>query len=261
MRCFSTAHAWQRVARDQIEAERPVNDIADVERTAMCVHQRYQLGHDELGDGRDVALALQHRSKAGQVRLVPVLFGALARRVAQVLNHFVDVARQLADFAARFDLDRARKVALRNGGRDFGDRANLVGELGCELVHVVGEIAPQTRRAGNGRLAAEASFEADFTRNRRHLIGKGRERIDHPVDRLGELRDFTARLQRQFALEVAVGDAGNDLRDAAHLVRQVRRHRVDVVGEVFPDAADALHVCLTAEHTFRSDFARNACDF
>ena len=44
---------------------------------------------------------------------------------------------------------------------------------------------------------------------------------------------------RELPLQVAVGDGGHDLRDAAHLVGQVRRHRVDVVGQVLPGAGDA----------------------
>src|SRR5213078_1183940 len=46
----------------------------------------------------------------------------------------------------------------------------------------------------------------------------------------------------------AVRDRGDDARDAAHLRRQVRRHEVDVLGQILPGAADALHLRLTAEH-------------
>ena len=43
-------------------------------------------------------------------------------------------------------------------------------------------------------------------------------------------------------LQVAVGDRGHDLRDAAHLVGQVAGHEVHVVGQVLPRAGDALHL-------------------
>ena len=41
----------------------------------------------------------------------------------------------------------------------------------------------------------------------------------------------------------------------AHLARQVARHRVDVVGEVLPGAADALDLRLAAEHSLGAHLA------
>src|SRR5262249_15667940 len=49
--------------------------------------------------------------------------------------------------------------------------------------------------------------------------------------------------------------------DVAHLVRQVVRHAVDVLGEALPRARDARHVRLTAQHAFRSDLARHTNNF
>ena len=61
--------------------------------------------------------------------------------------------------------------------------------------------------------------------------------------------------------QVAAGDGGGDLGDVADLVGQVRRHRVDVVGEVLPGAGDALTCGLAAELAFGADFARDAGHF
>ena len=58
--------------------------------------------------------------------------------------------------------------------------------------------------------------------------------------------------------QVAVGHGGRDLGDVAHLVGQVRRHRVHGLGEVLPRAGDARHVRLTAEHAERAHLARDA---
>ena len=55
--------------------------------------------------------------------------------------------------------------------------------------------------------------------------------------------------------EVAVGDRGHDLADAAHLIGQVRRHEVHVVGEVLPRARHARHAGLAAELPFGADLA------
>jgi hypothetical protein len=91
----------------------------------LRVHQRRELAHDELGDRRDVLLTLQHPREAREVGLEPVRLAILPRRVAQVADHLVDVFRQLTDLALSADLDRAREIALRDGGRDLTDRADL----------------------------------------------------------------------------------------------------------------------------------------
>ena len=44
-------------------------------------------------------------------------------------------------------IDRV-KIALRHGRRNFGDGADLRGEVGGQLVDVVGQIAPDAGRAG-----------------------------------------------------------------------------------------------------------------
>ena len=110
-------------------------------------------------------------------------------------------------------------------------------------------------------LTAELAFDTDFAGHRRHLIGERRQRVDHVVDRVGELGDFALRFDRQLPLQVAVGDGGHDLRDAAHLVGQVAGHEVHVVGQVLPRAGDALHFGLAAELAFGADFARDARHF
>src|SRR4029079_18971239 len=59
----------------------------------------------------------------------------------------------------------------------------------------------------------------------------------------------------------AIRDGGGDLGDIAHLASEVTGHEIDVVGEVLPCAADAGHLCLTAELAFRANFASDARDF
>src|SRR5262249_16981817 len=54
---------------------------------------------------------------------------------------------------------------------------------------------------------------------------------------------------------------GRDLGDVAHLAGEVRRHRVDVVGQVLPGAGDAAHLCLAAELAFGADLAGDAGHF
>ena len=63
-----------------------------------------------------------------------------------------------------------------------------------------------------------------------------------------------------FLREVAVRDRGRDLGDVAHLVGEVGRHEVDVVGQVAPDSRDALDSRLAAEDALGADLARDARD-
>ena len=81
------------------------------------------------------------------------------------------------------------------------------------------------------------------------------------VDRVGQLGDFALGFDRQLALQVAVGDGGHDLGDAADLAGEVAGHEVHVVGQVLPGAGDAFHLGLAAELAFGADFAGHAGHF
>ena len=222
---------------------------------------RGELGQDQAADGVQVLLSLQHPAELGKVGLEPVLLGVLPRRVAQVPDHFVGRVLQRRHLAARLDGDRARQVALRHRGRHLGDRAHLSRQVRRQPVDVLGQPLPRSRRARNLGLAAELALDADFARHRRHLVGERRQRVDHAVDRIGELGDFALGGDGELLLQVAVGDRGHDLRDAAHLAGEVARHRVDALGQVLPGARDALHLGLSAELALGADLARDARHF
>ena len=66
---------------------------------------------------------------------------------------------------------------------------------------------------------------------------------------------------RQLLLEIAVGDGGHHLDDAAHLIGEVGGHDVDVVGQVLPGAGDAGDLRLAAELAFGADLAGDARHF
>src|SRR5262249_25956916 len=149
-------------------------------------------------------------------------------------------------FAAGGDGDLAGQVAGGDRGRHLGDRANLRGQIGRELIDVVGQILPGAGGTGHARLTAELALDADPARDRRDLVGEGGERVDHGVDRVRELGDLALGLERELAAKIAVGHGRDDAGDAAHLTGQVARHGVDVVGEVLPGAGDVLDVGLTA---------------
>ena len=248
------------VAREHAQVHRAfVGHLVD--EALVRVDQRRQLGQQHPADRGEVALALQHAGEPREVGLEPVLLGVAVRGQPQVVDHRVDVVFQIGHLAARLDLDRAREVALGHGGGDFGNGADLVGQVRRQQVHVAGQVLPCSRRARHVGLAAEAPFHADFARDRRHLVGEDRERLGHVVDRVGQRRDFALRLHEQVLLEVAFRHGGHDLDDAAHLLGEVRRHHVDGVGQVLPRAAHAWHLRLAAELAFGAHFARDARDF
>ena len=111
---------------------------------------------------------------------------------------------------------------------------------------------------GTTGLAAELAFGADLARDARHLRGEAVELIDHRVDGVLQLEDLALDVDGDLARQVAARDGGRDLGDVAHLAGQVRRHRVDVVGQVLPGAGDAGHLGLAAELAFGADLARDA---
>ena len=185
-----------RVAGEQRQRRRRRRRVAQhlVDRALLRVDQRRQLREQQLADGDQVALALEHAGELGEVGLQPVLLLVALGGLAQVVDHRVDVVLQLGDLAARLDLDRSREVALGHGGGDLGDGAHLVGQVGGEQVDVAGEVLPGAGRAGHVGLAAEPAFDADLARHVGHLLGEGRERVGHVVDRLGERRDLALGL-------------------------------------------------------------------
>ena len=84
-------------------------------------------------------------------------------------------------------------------------------------------------------------------RDARHL---GRERaqlVDHRVDGLLQLEHLALGVDGDLLREVAVRDRGRDGGDVAHLAGEVAGQRVHVLGQVLPDAGDALDLGLAAE--------------
>ena len=67
---------------------------------------------------------------------------------------------------------------------------------------------------------------------------------------------FTSTVILRDRSPLAIG--GGHVGDVADLAGQVRRHRVDVVGQVLPGAGDARHLGLAAELAFGADLARDA---
>ena len=153
------------------------------------------------------------------------------------------------------------EVALGHGGRHLGDGAHLGRQVRRELVHVVGQVAPQAGGARHPGLTAELALDAHLAGDVGDLVGEGRERVDHVVDGVGQGGDLALGVDRELALQVALRDRGDDVGDAAHLTGQVGGHHVHVVGQVLPGPADAAHLRLAAELALDADLAGDAGHF
>ena len=133
-----------------------------------------------------------------------------------------------------------------------------VGQIAGQQIDVVGEVLPGAGDAGHDRLAAELAVGADLARDARHFRGERAQLIDHRVDGFLELQDLAAHVDGDLLRQVAVRHRDRHVGDVAHLRGQVRRHRVDALGQVLPDAGHLRHLRLAAELAFGADLARDA---
>ena len=178
--------------------------------TPWCASTSGTSSLEEHGaDGGEIALALQHAGEPCQVRLEPVLLGVAVGRQPQVVDHRVDVVFELGHLAAGLDLDRPRQVALGHGGRDFGDRAHLVGEIGRRAGSRC-RSGPSTCPAAPGTLACPPSRPSTPT-SRATVVTWSAKMASVPVMLLmvsasaaTSPLDFTVR----FCVEIAVGHRG-----------------------------------------------------
>ncbi len=104
-------------------------------------------------------------------------------------------------------------------------------------------------------------FGTHFARHARYFASEAVQLIDHRVQRFFQLQDFATDIDRDLARQIAGGDGRCHLGDVSHLAGEVAGHEVHIVREIFPGAADAGHLRLSAELAFRPDFASHACHF
>src|SRR5262249_43440533 len=86
--------------------------------------------------------------------------GHFARERVQLVHHRVDGVFQFENFALHVHRDFARKVAARDGGRNFGDVTNLTSEVAGHRVHRVRQVLPRAGDAGHHGLTAKTTVGA-----------------------------------------------------------------------------------------------------
>src|ERR1700730_2557331 len=104
-------------------------------------------------------------------------------------------------------------------------------------------------------------FTSDFAPHARHFARKRIQLGHHDVNGVLQLQNFAAHIHRNLAAQVAIRHRRRNFRNISHLRRQVPRHRVHGIRQILPNAADALHIRLTTQLAFRSDFPRYARNF
>src|SRR5262249_8115522 len=137
----------------------------------------------------------------------------------------------------------------------------LAGEVAGHEVDVVGEIFPGASHAGDLSLAAEFAFGADFASDAGDFASEGVELVDHGVDGVFQLENFTFDVVVGLAGKVAASDGGGDFGVVRALSGEVAGHRIHGVGQIFPSAGDAGHDGLAAEFAVGAYFASHASDF
>ena len=187
--------------------------------------------------------------------------GHFGGKPIQLVDHRVGGFFELQDLAMDVDGNFLREVAVSHGDRNFGDVADLGGEITRHEIDALGEILPNAAHIANLRLAAELAFGADLAGNAGDF---GRERIqliDHRVDRFFELQDLAADIDGDFLGEVAVGHGDGHVGDVSDLRGQIAGHEIHAFGQIFPNAAHVANLRLPAELAFGADFAGDAGDF
>ena len=114
-------------------------------------------GHHSLAT--ELAIGSDFASDAGHFR----------SERAQLVDHGVDGFLQLQNLAAYIYRNLARKIAAGHGGGDFGDVANLAGQVAGHRVHGVGEVLPRTGHARHNGLSAELAVGTDLASHARYF--------------------------------------------------------------------------------------------
>src|SRR5262249_49109500 len=118
-----------------------LGDVADLRRK-IAGHRIHRIGQVFPGasDAFDVRLATEFSLGA--------YFASHARYFrgerAELIDHGVDRGFQFADFAFHIDGDLLREVAGRDGGRDFGNVADLASEIAGHEIHGISQVLPRT---------------------------------------------------------------------------------------------------------------------
>ena len=112
----------------------------------------------------------------------------------ELIDHRIDGAFELEDFAACLDCNLLGEVTLGNRGRHLGNVSDLRREISSEHIHAVGEILPGARDALHVGLPPEFPLGSDLRCDARDLRRKGTQLIHHHVDGVLESENLPLRV-------------------------------------------------------------------
>jgi hypothetical protein len=223
MRCFSKAHCPTRpspslesvgevlalavsVAGEELQARLAVGGLVEEEDAVLRRDERRELGEDHLGDGEQVALALAEAGELGEVGLEPVLLGVLGGRVLEVADHLVHAVLERRDLARRLDGDRPERSPVVTAVATSARARIWVVRLAASRL-TLSSGRSRSPRPGHAGLAAELALDPDLAGDGRDLVGEDRQRVDHRVDRVGELGDLPLGLSTSFCFRFPLATA------------------------------------------------------
>ena len=162
----------QAVTGDQAQPGVIAGAVGEEERAVLRADQRDKLVHDELGDGRKIAVALHQPGDAGEAGLQPLLLLVGLRGLPQRLDHCVDVVLELRYLALSLDGDGPGEIPGGDRAGHRGDRPYLAGQVPGQLVDVLRQPLPGAGHALDLGLAAEPALAADLPRDAGDLGGE-----------------------------------------------------------------------------------------
>ena len=143
--------------------------------------------------------------------------------------------------------------------RSIGIPARLVtGFQNGTFNPITGLYVVRARHTFDSRLATENPFRTHFASHPRYFRRERAQLIDHHVHSVLQLEELALYIDSDFLRQIAICDRGRHRCDIAHLGSQITGHQVDVFSQIPPRPGDALHLCLTAQLSFRPDLPRHA---
>src|SRR5205807_2472963 len=142
------------------------------------------------------------------------------------IDHGVNGVLQLENLSTYVHGDLLGKVAVGNCGGHLGDVPHLAGEVVRHGVDAVGGLVAGSGYTLDLRLPAELSFRSHLAGHAGPLGREPIELIDHGVDGVLQLEDFSTDVHGNLLRKVAVCHGGGHLRDVSHLSGEVVRHGV-----------------------------------
>src|SRR5207245_337644 len=109
----------------------------------------------------------------------------------QLVDHRVDGVFEQENFAAYVHRDLLRKVAAGDSGRNFSNVPYLSRQVACHKVNRIRKVFPGSCNARYLRLTTQLAFGSDFASYTRYLACEGVELIDHRIDGVLQLKNFT----------------------------------------------------------------------